>query len=247
MGQALTTKIKVKDGDGRIVDEKEVALYAGLLARAHDDGLKSVITELLQIPTKDNHMVAIAKAQVTTSKGSFNGIGDACPENVNRKIVPHLIRMAETRAKARAMRDAVNIGMVCLEELGGDEGDSSMALDERGSDRRSDNVRDFRNDREERGRGQNEHHSRDHNDRGDRSGRREERGGGQAARRPDRDELMSDAQRRLIYRMLADDGFEGDQATEELLRRAEVPNLTNISKKYASRLIDEWKRAGRAA
>ncbi len=65
--------------------------------------------------------MAIVRAVVETSKGTFTGIGDAGPENVNRMIRPHIIRMAETRAKARALRDAVNIGIVTLEELGGED------------------------------------------------------------------------------------------------------------------------------
>ena len=50
-----------------------------------------------------------------------SGIGDADPSNVSPMMKGHLLRMAETRAKARALRDAVNVGMAALEELGPEE------------------------------------------------------------------------------------------------------------------------------
>src|SRR5829696_7266479 len=81
---------------------KRFVLYAGLLEEAHSRGLRSIETELLQVPSKENGEVAIVK-------------------NVNRTIAPHLIRMAETRAKARALRDAINVGVTAFEELGGEE------------------------------------------------------------------------------------------------------------------------------
>jgi len=92
-------------------------LYAGLLDEAHRQGLKSITTQLLQIPGPDNGYTAICQAVVETSKGVFSGIGDASPENVPPQMRMHLIRMAETRAKARALRDAVNVGVAALEEL----------------------------------------------------------------------------------------------------------------------------------
>jgi predicted amidohydrolase YtcJ len=75
----------------------------------------------LQVPAKENGEVAIVKAVIRTEEGKFGGIGDASPLYVNRAIAPHLIRMAETRAKARALRDAINVGVTAFEELGGEE------------------------------------------------------------------------------------------------------------------------------
>jgi hypothetical protein len=100
---------------------KRFVLYAGLLEEAHNRGLRSIETELVQVPTKENGEVAIVKAVIRTEEGKFAGIGDASPQNVNRAIAPHLIRMAETRAKARALRDAINVGVTAFEELGGEE------------------------------------------------------------------------------------------------------------------------------
>jgi hypothetical protein len=104
---------------------KQYVLFAGLLDEAHNRGLNSIDTELVQGPTEENGRVAICKAKVEMEDGrTFSGIGDASPENVGRNIVPHIIRMAETRAKARALRDAVNVGATALEELA--DGDDAL-------------------------------------------------------------------------------------------------------------------------
>ncbi len=105
---------------------KRFVLYAGLLDEAHARGLRSIETELLQAPSVENGEVAVARAVVRTEDGKFSGIGDASPQNVGRAIAPHIIRMAETRAKARALRDAINVGVTALEELGG-EGEEPAA------------------------------------------------------------------------------------------------------------------------
>jgi hypothetical protein len=111
---------------------KDFVLYAGLLDMAHQKGLQSIMVDPLQYPTKDNGFEAIAKATVESKNGDvFVELGDANPRNTNKMIVNHIIRMAATRAKARALRDFVNVGIACIDELGdldevvGDENSSN--------------------------------------------------------------------------------------------------------------------------
>jgi hypothetical protein len=101
---------------------KEHPTYAGVLAKAHENGLFAIQTKLIQAPLEENRFMAIVHAKVTVVTDDkitkvFEGIGDATPKNVNRMIAPHIVRMAETRAKGRALRDALNIGQALKEEL----------------------------------------------------------------------------------------------------------------------------------
>jgi hypothetical protein len=96
---------------------RDMILYAGLLDAAHNQfGLRAITTTLVQVPSDLNKHVAIVHATVETEGGTFSGLGDASPENVSRNILPHTIRMAETRAKARALRDAINAAEFVLDD-----------------------------------------------------------------------------------------------------------------------------------
>ena len=104
---------------------RDFVLYPGLLDLAHEMGLRGIKTHLVQVPNKANEHVAIVHASAQMESGVYEGLGDANPGNTNKAVGLHLIRMAETRAKARALRDATNVSMTAFEELA--DGESGLA------------------------------------------------------------------------------------------------------------------------
>jgi hypothetical protein len=52
-------------------------LYEGLLMETHKQGLKGILTHLLQPPTAGNGGLAVCAAVVETSRGRFYGLGEA--------------------------------------------------------------------------------------------------------------------------------------------------------------------------
>jgi len=108
---------------------KDMAMYAGLLALAHATvGVTGCRTTLLQAPADNNGGSAIVHARWEFSDGTFaEGIGDADDRNTSKLIALHKVRMAETRAKGRGLRDRLNVGGACVEELAGDEDHAAPA------------------------------------------------------------------------------------------------------------------------
>jgi hypothetical protein len=93
---------------------KEFVQFAGLLAMAHAQGLTSLTAELVTV----THELALARATATFADGrTFTEAADATPDNVNAGVRKHFARCALTRAKARCLRDALNISTCAVEEL----------------------------------------------------------------------------------------------------------------------------------
>ncbi len=119
VGATEKTATKVPKRFVRYHDGEPFILYAGLLALARIKGIKSLTVDRVEIPTEKNGMVAECKATLISSRGdkTFSDYGDASPISVAKKIVPHIRRMASTRAKARVLRDFLAIGLCAYEEL----------------------------------------------------------------------------------------------------------------------------------
>lgn len=110
---------------------KDFITFKGLLELAHKQGLKSISTELISLDKdiieeeKDGKTflkqptgLVIFKAIVTGEKGTYEAYGDASPKSVQSPAIrPHIIRMSETRAIARALRWYTGFGYTSSIEL----------------------------------------------------------------------------------------------------------------------------------
>jgi hypothetical protein len=234
-------KIKIKDERGNVVDETEAIAFKGLLNLAHEDGLKSVKTTVVQLPTEENGKTAVVTATVKTQKGTFTGMGDASPANVNRRIAPHVLRMAETRALARAFRLAVNIGAVAIEELGedativgsADDGERAGRGPQR-TVRRSEappqGADEPRRDEHQDGAHYAPQRTRGRDDRPTEAATGDRR-------------AMSDEQRKLLFRLAFDLGATRENVRDRVLQALGVERLEWATRANASGAIDTLKRA----
>jgi hypothetical protein len=86
--------------------------YTGLLLLAHEEGLQS----LTETWTLNEPELSLAQAVATFADGrTCTGCGDSTPTNT--RVGGHWRRMALTRAKARALRDALGVDVCSFDEI----------------------------------------------------------------------------------------------------------------------------------
>lgn len=99
---------------------KDCVLYNGLLALAHEEaGFGHVQAYMTQYPSPDNKFTAFARAEIYDKTGKLVGMeeADANAQNCGKMTAASYPRMALTRAKGRAFRDFLNVGMVTSDEI----------------------------------------------------------------------------------------------------------------------------------
>ena len=123
-----------RDREGNIQSTKPYVPYEVLVDNLHRRGVLDVDPQELPTATcrdrgcynardDEGSIQHRFKAVITLENGQrFRGYGEACKHNVAWFIRDACPRQAETRAKARAMRDATNIGMTCIVELNSFQG-----------------------------------------------------------------------------------------------------------------------------
>lgn len=105
---------------------KSYPMWGGVLDAAIKDGLRRLTTEIVQIPAPENGHLAVVRATAEFEDGRvFTDVGDCGPGNTTPEIAKSSLRMASTRAKGRALRDALNVSETMFEELPPDDTDAT--------------------------------------------------------------------------------------------------------------------------
>ncbi len=119
--------------------DKKHPLYGSVLLYARDKcSLRSLEVAVTQAPTEANGQMAICTATATFAPPDsearvFTEVGDASPRSCASGMHPHLVRLAATRAKGRALRDGCGITAALYEEMA--EGETAEPVGNGASER----------------------------------------------------------------------------------------------------------------
>jgi hypothetical protein len=231
------------------LEGKDFVTYPGLLDLGHQKGILKIEVEPFQLPTKENGNFAVCKALVVSSNGEiFTDVGDATPENCNSRVSKHLLRMASTRAIARALRSFTNIGMTCLEELGdfndviGAENPKTTKREQRPARKKGNGKQPPAQEKAEKSAGpsvEKEKKTKPTN-----SGKKEQPQSQPESKEAKQSQVpkMSEAQKRAIYNLSRRRGISADDLEKRVRETYNLP-LEDLPSKQASEFIRTLQQA----
>ncbi len=99
----------------------------GLIILAHEKGIKSMKTRIIQYPSQENQWTCIAATTVIgydwnpitekVEEVEYEDFADANQNNCTSMTKSSYIRMASTRSVGRVLRKYTNVDMVCSDEI----------------------------------------------------------------------------------------------------------------------------------
>jgi hypothetical protein len=212
---------------------------------AHQQGILKIEVDPLQYPTKENSQFAICRAVVVSKTGEiFSDVGDANPENCNSRVSKHVLRMASTRAIARALRSMTNIGMTCLEELA-DFTDVIGGNDRPGAKtetRKTTRKSPAKKQEKTPAKSKKEAASQPEKGKADTASQKQEPKKKEAKEKETQIPRMSEAQKRAVYNLSRRRGISVDELEKMARERYNAP-LEELSSKDASEFIRSLQQA----
>lgn len=107
---------------------KDAIKVDGLIALAHEKGIKSMTTSIIQYPSQENKWTCIAQTIVVgydwdpiedkLTTVEYQDFADSTEANCTAMTKASYIRMASTRSVGRTLRKYTNIDMVSSDEIG---------------------------------------------------------------------------------------------------------------------------------
>lgn len=99
----------------------------GLIVLAHEKGIKSMKTKIVQYPSQENQWTCIAATTIIgydwnpitekVEEVEYEDFADANQNNCTSMTKSSYIRMASTRSVGRVLRKYTNVDMVCSDEI----------------------------------------------------------------------------------------------------------------------------------
>ena len=228
----LLLTVQILDENDNVLEERIVTTYRKLLEAAHAAGLKEVRTKLVAVPSAISREIAVVRATVLLPKGTFTGLGDASPESVPEKLKHATVRVAETRSVCRAIRAALGVAFVAVEELS----DPVRFLQKQNPEPRS-STPDAQQPRTASP------------NRGSSTARPPHRFGRgsdttSSSQAPPAEErrALTDDQKRLVFRLAYELGATRENVRERVLAALGVQRLEHATKTDGSRAIENLKR-----